>query len=353
MSKNLRIIIGAIFLFISLVILTFSYYIFQLTPTSSNEKMVQIEIPKGATGSRVANLLKENNLIRNELVFRAYLKIHDTNNINYGIYELNEAMGVRQIVEIISDRAASGNTILFREGLNMWNIAKVIAEKTNNNEEEVFALLDDEEYIDTLINDYWFLTDIIKDKYIYYPLEGYLAPNTYQFVNKDVSVKEIFKSMLDQMGKILTPYKDKLGTHTIHEVLTLASMIESEGKTLEDRKNISGVFYNRIANGDSLGSDVTTYYAMKLDNYAKPLTTTEISTYNPYNTRGPKMGGLLPIGPICSPSAGAIEAAIEPTDNAYLFFVADKNGKVYFTKTYAEHSAKILELKDKKLWYEY
>ncbi|MDD2203122.1 MAG: endolytic transglycosylase MltG [Bacilli bacterium] len=353
MSKNLKIIIGIVFLFISLVILLFSYYIFQLTPTSSKEDMVQIEIPKGASGSKVANILKENNLIRSELIFRVYIKIHNTNNINYGIYDLNEAMGVKQIVEIITDAKASGNTILFREGLNMWNIAKVISEYTNNTEEDVYALLDDEEYIDGLINDYWFITEDIKAKDIYYPLEGYLAPNTYQFADRNVSVEVIFESMLNQMGKVLTPYKDKLGNHTIHEVLTLASMIEAEGKTLEDRKNIAGVFYNRLAIGDSLGSDVTTYYAIKLDNYASPLKTIEINTYNPYNTRGPRMAGLLPVGPICSPSESSIVAAIEPIDNDYLFFVADKNGKIYFMKTYAEHNAKIKELKAKKLWCEF
>lgn len=355
MSKFIKIIVGVVVLSVSLVLLTFSYYVFQLTAPSSDDKMVNVEIPKGATGSSIATILKDNGLIRDELVFRAYLKVHKVNNISYGIYELNKAMGVKTIAEIIGggNPKYAGIKILFKEGKNMWSIAKTIADKTNNKESDVYALLADDSYIDSLISQYWFLSDSIKDSNIYYPLEGYLAPNTYQFENKSVSVKDIFKSMLDQTDKVLTPYKDKFKDYTVHQYLTLASVVEDEGKTFDDRKNIAGVFYNRLAAGDKLGSDVTTYYAMKLDNFARDLTTAEINTYNPYNTRGPQMNGKLPVGPIGSPSEDAIKAVIEPSSNDYMFFVADKNGKVYFTKTYEEHNAKIAELKEKNLWYQF
>ena len=103
----------------------------------------------------------------------------------------------------------------------------------------------------------------------------------------------------------------------------------------------------------SLGSDVTAYYAFKVDMGERDLYAKELNTENPYNTRGPNMEGKLPVGPICSPSREAINAAINYTDTDNLYFVADKNKKVYFTKTYEEHTNLIKQLKSDGLWYEY
>lgn len=246
-------------------------------------------------------------------------------------------------------------TITYLEGKPIWWLAKTIASKTNNTEEDVYNLLANEEYIDSLIEKYWFLTDEIKNKDIYYPLEGYLFPDTYSLANKDAKVEEIFEKMLDRMDEILEKYKSEIeeSKYSIHEIITLASVIETEGTGNADRKGIASVFYNRLENGMSLGSDVTTYYAVKTDMGERALYQKEIDAYNPYNTRGPNMQGKLPVGPISSVGQESLEAAIEPSDTDYLFFVADKNGNVYFTKTNAEHSQKIRELKNSGLWYEH
>ena len=120
-----------------------------------------------------------------------------------------------------------------------------------------------------------------------------------------------------------------------------------------DRKNVASVFYNRLDLGMSLGSDVTTYYAVKTDMGDRDLYQAEIDRYNAYNTRGPNMEGKLPIGPISSIGRASIEAAIEPSDTDYLFFVADKNGKLYFTKTNSEHIQVVNNLQSTGMWYEY
>ncbi|MDE5831115.1 MAG: endolytic transglycosylase MltG, partial [Clostridia bacterium] len=152
-------------------------------------------------------------------------------------------------------------------------------------------------YIDSLINEYWFLTDDIKNTDIYYALEGYLFPDTYSFDDKDVSVKDIFKVMLDQMEKVLNKYKVDIQTsgHSVHDILTLASIIENEAIHDEDRKDVSSVLYNRLNARMSLGSDVTTYYAFRIEMGERDLYRSEINTYNPYNTRGPNMEGKLPV----------------------------------------------------------
>ena len=192
----------------------------------------------------------------------------------------------------------------------------------------------------------------ITNKDIYYPLEGYLFPDTYYFNGKDVSVKEIFKAMLDKMKSVLERIEIKTDL-TTHELLTMASIVELEGKNSSARKDIASVFYNRIKKNISLGSDVTTYYAYGIDMGERDLKRSELNSYNPYNTRGPNMAGKLPIGPIASPSLSSIQAAAEPNETEYLFFVADKNGKVYFTRNNSEHEKMISNLKQQGLWYVY
>ena len=103
----------------------------------------------------------------------------------------------------------------------------------------------------------------------------------------------------------------------------------------------------------SLGSDVTTYYAIKVDMSERDLYQSELNKYNPYNTRGPRMEGKLPVGPISTVSIQSIEAALDPEETDYLYFVADKNGKIYFGKTVEEHNKNIQTLQNQGLWYTY
>ena len=246
-------------------------------------------------------------------------------------------------------------TITYLEGKNIRWLANKIEEVTNNSKEDVYNLLEDEDYIDSIIEKYWFITDSIKNEDIYYSIEGYLFPDTYALKNKDVTVEEIFEKMLDQMEKVLNKYKDEIeeSNYTTHQILTLASIVEMESVLEEDRKDVASVIYNRLDNNMAIQSDVTTYYAFKIDMGERDLYQKEIDRYNPYNTRGPNMEGKLPVGPISSVSKSSIEAAINPNNTKYLFFVADKTGKVYFSKSNAEHNKIISELKTKGLWFEY
>ena len=327
-------------------------------PVSKNIEEKEVQIPLGSGSSQIAKILKENNLIKSELVFKIYVKINKITNFQAGTYYLKESMDLKEITEMLQTgimHDPNQITITYLEGKPMWYLASTIADKTNNTEEDVYAVLANEEYIDSLIQKYWFLTDEIKNEDIYYPLEGYLFPDTYSIANKDTTVEEIFEKMLDKMDEVLEEYKEEIeaSDYTIHEILTLASIVETEGLNNTDRKNVASVFYNRLNLGMSLGSDVTTYYAIKVDMGDRDLYQNEIDAYNPYNTRGPNMEGKLPVGPISSVGKESIEAAIEPNDTDYLFFVADKNGKLYFTTTNEEHVQVINELQNSGQWYEY
>ena len=343
---------------ILIVVVMFGAYKWLSMPVSDSKEEKEIEIPMGSGTAQIAKILKDNNLIKNELVFKIYAKQKNISNFKAGTYYLKENMSLEQIVEKLQTGIlyeSSEITVTIIEGKPMWYLAELIESKTNNTKEDVYELLKDEEYIDSLIEKYWFLTDDIKNEDIYYSLEGYLFPDTYDLTSRDATIEEIFEKMLNRMGDILDNYKDEIeaSDYTIHELLTIASVVEAESMNKEDRKNVASVIYNRLDYGMSLGSDVTTYYSVKANMGDRDLYQKEIDAYNPYNTRGPNMEGKLPVGPICSVSKSSIEAAIEPSDTDYLYFVADKNGKLYFTETNAEHLRVINELQSSGNWYEY
>ena len=352
MKKKLLIIIPL------LIISCVGLYFFLISSVSSNKEEVEFIVESGSTYYDTINKLKQDKMIRSEFAFKIYLKLNKVSPLEAGTYKLNKSMNVKEIVETFN----KGNSynpnairITFKEGENMRSIAKVIASNTNNKEEDVYNLLNDKEYLNSLINKYWFITDSILNEDIYYSLEGYLFPNTYEFNNKDVKVEEIFSVMLNEMDKRLKGVKNKIDSHNynIHEIITLASIVEKEGTKNSDRAGIAGVFYKRLSSGWSLGSDVTTYYAAKVELSERDLYIEEINSRNAYNTRSDYLAGKLPVGPICNPSIDSINAALNPAMGDYYYFVADKNGKTYFTKTYNEHLAKKDELIKAGLWYTY
>lgn len=362
MSKTIKIILIAMIIIILGIILNiFVWYTGALKPVNRNvnlgEKIIRVEIKEKTGTSAISKLLEEKKVIRNATAMKIYCKINNINVLQAGKYDFDTAEDMPTILEHIinGDVVSDEIKITFVEGKNIRWLAKTIAEKTINTEDDVYELLSDEEYIDSLIEKYWFLTEDIKDEDIYYPLEGYLLPDTYVFENEEVSIKTIFNIILNYTEKFLNNYKSEFEDNdlSIHEIMTLASMAELEGKSTEDREEIIGVFLNRLDIGMSLGSDVTTYYAFKVDMGERDLKAKELNSENPYNTRGPGMSGKLPIGPICNPSKSAIEAALNYKETDALYFVADKNGKVYFTKSNDEHKKMIKTLKSEGLWFTY
>lgn len=353
--KKVRIIAVVVCIVILAILLG---YKLMFTKVSSNSEEKEIIVPLGTGTSGIANILKENNIIRSKTGFKIYVKVNKVDNFQAGTYYFRQNMSLKEITEMLKSGIMydeNGTTITYLEGKNIRWLAKKIAEVTNNSQEDVYSLLENDEYINSIIEKYWFISNDIKDEDIYYSLEGYLFPDTYALKNKDVTVQEIFGKMLDKMEEVLEEYKEEIESskYSVHELLTIASIIEMESVNKEDRKGVSSVVYNRLNRNMAIQSDVTTYYAFKIDMGERDLYQREIDTYNKYNTRGPNMEGKLPIGPISSVSKLSIEAAIEPNNTDYLFFVADKTGKVYFSKTNAEHDQIISELKTKGLWFEY
>ena len=357
MKKLIKLLIALVILAVIAITVPLVWYFNAIGPASSEAKDIPVTIEMGSGSSTIAKVLKDNGVISSDIAFKIYVKLNNISGFQAGDYTLSPTMDLETITKALKEGKIFGEqvTITFVEGKNMMWIAKKIAETTDNTEQDVYDLLEDKTYLQSLIDEYWFLTKDILNKDIYYALEGYLSPNTYKFEKENLSVKTIFKTMLDETAKILEDFKDDVenSKYSIHEIMTLASIVELESLSTTDRKETAAVFYNRLKKGMALGSDVTTYYAFKIDMGDRDLTLKELDTNNPYNTRGPNMGGKLPVGPICSPSKSSIEAAINPATSKDLYFVADKNGKVYFAETYSEHVKIINNLKKENMWFEY
>lgn len=357
--------------FITIIVL-FIAYKRNLSPVDSSDTTpIKVEIPTGAVSKDIGKILKDKDLIRSSTFFNIYVRLFKPGNMKAGVYTLTKSMSLTEIIdELIKGNSYNPDEIRlsFKEGINMRKIAEVISNGTNNSYDSVIEKSKDIDYIDKVIEKYWFVTDSIKDSGIKYNLEGYLFPNTYNFKNKDVTVEEIFNKMLDEMGKVLEPYKEDImkSKLSIHELITLSSVIEKEAvdcnsakdktcKSKDDyRINISKVFYNRLNNNMSLGSDVTTYYALDIDNAKKYVEDVcggknciNYGVVSPYNTRltDGSMNGKVPVGPISTVSIGSLKASIYPSDVNYVYFVSNIEDKVmYFYENYNDFLKKKNEL---------
>ena len=356
MKRLKNIILALVVIGVFGLVAVFTYYMVNTSKVSDDNTLKEITINAGSIDS-IANTLKDNNLIKNVTIFKVYTRLNNKTNLKAGVYNLSEDMTVKDIVDILEEGSnvnPNEISITFKEGINIRKIASLISENTNNSYDDVLNKLKDKTYINSLISKYWFLTDDIKNSNIYYPLEGYLYPNTYRFTNKDVTVMEIFSKMLDETDNKLSKYKKEIESSSlsIHELITLSSIIELEGAKADDRRGVAGVFYNRLSSSSypTLGSDATTYYASKIDDWSQSLTYNELNDCsNKYNTRCSTNTGL-PVGPICNPSIESIEAAIKPEKHKYYYFVADCKGKVYLTENETEHYNIINKLKREKNW---
>lgn len=343
-----RIVFIALSVLIVLVIggASYTYYYINsaLKPVNPNShKKVIVTIPSGTSNEGIGKILEKKGIIRNAKIFHYYCKYKNENGFMAGVYRLSPSMTIDELI----DTMESGKTytkvelkLTIPEGFWVKDIAKRIGDKTNLNEKDILAKMADRNYIKThYMKDYPFLKDVILDKNIKYPLEGYLFPATYEFPKKNPDLDTIIKEMLDKTQVVLNKYdaqikNSKLGS--VHKVLTMASLVEDEAKTEADRKKIAGVFYNRLSKNMILQTDPTIAYAEQ--RHITAYTQKDLNFDSPYNTY--KVTGL-PVGPINNPSEMSIAAVLNPTNSKDIYFYARPNGQVMFAQTLAEHNANV------------
>ena len=346
MKKTLIIILSLLFLFVVAGII---FIKIGTGPVNKKDKTeVIFEIKAGDSRKEIVDNLKKADLVKNKLSALIYINVHRGYNLQAAKYSLNRSMSLKEILkkfdkgEKYDDRVAV--SLKFVPGKRLTDYAQTIANFINEyqdpyvkvTKEDIINEINDPEYVKSLIEKYWFLTDEVLDSEIYYALEGYLQPETYQFYTT-ATTKEIVERMLDTTSKRLKPLENdiKNSGHTVHEILSAAAIIEKEANSDEDRKKVAQVIYLRIKKGMNLGMDVTAYYAAKVEQTKdNPYMYAWNFLPSKYNTRNKDNLGL-PIGPICNPSLSSIKAALNPSDTNYLYFYADiDTGKVYFAEDY-------------------
>jgi len=292
-----------------------------------NKKLVVVEIKKGMGLEAIAGELKEKGLIRNKKAFSLYLRYRGlASSLKAGTYALTKSMSLPEIVQTLVEGKSLTFKITIPEGYNVVKIAKLLA-SYGYKEKKVLELCKNPP------SDFPYLKEI-PDK-VQFKLEGYLFPATYEISyndNEDKIIEKMLKKFNTVVEKENLRGEAKKRGLTLHQLLTIASMIELEAKKMSERPLIAGVIYNRLQKGMLLELCPTVEYA--LGRHKLRLSAADLKIESPYNTY--KYRGLPP-GPIASPGLSAIKAALNPAKHDYLFYVARPDGYHAFSRTYQEH----------------
>ncbi|MCX6738994.1 MAG: endolytic transglycosylase MltG [Candidatus Parcubacteria bacterium] len=286
-----------------------SFFVF--APASFIPKEKMFEIPEGYTLAKTADMLENKGIIRSGFFLRAYIALAKNDHpVISGFYLLSE----KEPLYIIANRIVSGEyriskvKILIPEGFDSEDIKKTVSSSIPSFEGVKFLSL-------------------AKQK------EGYLFPDTYFFFSI-VKPEEVVVTMRNNFDEKIKPIESKIKAsgHSLSEIIIMASIIEREAVTPEDRRIVSGILWKRIKLGMPLQVDAVFDYVNGKTTHS--LTAEDLKADSPYNTYTNKG---LPPGPICNPGIDAILAAVEPTKTAYLYYLSDKTGKIHYAKTFDEH----------------
>lgn len=373
MLKKILIIVAAVLLaLIIAVVIIASSIMSDIKGTSRNGELCTVVVPQGATVSDIANILEEAGAVNNALVFKIYAKLKlDGTSFKYGTYEFKNNISFDEIAKILSTQGQKALTVkvTIPEGTTLRDYTKNVNDKDVTvvgiatllskagvcKTDDFFAALDKVDFSSSKL-----LSTIDKEN-TYYPLEGYLFADTYEFYfcgcktcagdkgkEKDCEsaacAEKAIKRMLERTEEVITDEMIKNAEdmgYTIHEMLTLASIVQLEsGIDTKEMANISAVFHNRLNKPSKfpmLGSSPTIYYDKSMNGDGR------------YDTQRYAKG--LPPGPVCSSGKAAIEAAFMPTqDFEYTYFVTDNTGEFYYNTTESGHHATIKKLQNEGKW---
>lgn len=331
-----------IILFIIATVSIYTYVNRALGPMDKNsDEIVEVHIPIGSTSSDIGNILEEANIIRNANIFRYYVRYKNESGFQAGDYQLAKNMSVQDIIDALKEgKILLEPVIVFTvpEGLWLEDIVEIIADHTKYEADEIFAVLENQEFITELIDRYEILTDEILKPGIRYALEGYLFPSRYDFYDENISPEQIIEEMVRRADAEFLPILQERSNeeYTVHEYVTLASIIEREAQKSEDRYKISGVLHNRLKQNMKLEVDPTVAYAHGEHLYITMYDDLNIdSPYNTYRNVG------IPVGPIASPGSDSFKAAVNPEDTDALFFYARYNGEVLYSTNLEDHNRNV------------
>lgn len=289
----------------------------------------EVTIPPGSTARDIAGILYRDRFIKHPLLFEMWVRYKGVENqLVAGDYEIDRTLSISQIIQLMVEGRICTISFTVPEGLTVVQAAQAIEEQGICASADFLGAARDSPF-----NRMFLPSGIQLDE----PMEGYLFPETYRIARGTGPVSIVglmYRGWEERFAPDRRQRAGELGL-SVHEVLTLASIIEREALKPEERKLISGVFHNRLKMHMRLDADPTVLYAL-----GKPggdLTLNDLAVDSPYNTY--KYGGLPP-GPICNPGEACIDAALFPEDTDYLYFVARNDGTHDFSTSLAEHLTK-------------
>lgn len=321
--KFVKLLFGLVIVAI-LAVAGMSYWLYgSMTSAHSHDKANSfIVIEKGTSPAAIVDKLASDGVIANPLAIKLYFRtIGDSSKLQAGEYQFSSPITPLQVLKELEKGETQTIKLTIPEGFTRFDIAKRIVEKLSSlpadaggpdnsqlTEQQILLLMEDT----SLIRD---IAPEAKN------LEGYMYPSTYN-VQRDAKPADVIKQMVDQFRRTWKPEWNeaaKAMRRTPHEIITIASLIETESGVESERPTVSSVVYNRLAKSIPLGIDQTVVYIAKMQNrWDGTINRSDLDADSPYNTR--KYGGIPP-GPISSVSESAIEAALKPATTDYIYYV--------------------------------
>ncbi|MFQ5737058.1 MAG: endolytic transglycosylase MltG [Thermodesulfobacteriota bacterium] len=303
-------------------------YITFYSPASQTPAPQVVNIQRGSSFRVIANNLEDAGIIRSadSFIFAASL-VGAYRSVKAGEYELDGTMSPIEILRTLVKGVVKKYMVTIPEGYSAREVAGVLS---------AAGLVDSEAFMERAMD-----RELARSLGVSGPtLEGYLFPDTYEFT-QGLGADEIIARMVERFKSVYFPEIDEAAKKRkmgMRDVVTLASIIEKETASNGERRRISAVFHNRLRKGIRLQSDPTVIYG--IENFDGNLTRKHLRTKNPYNTY--RNYGLPP-GPIANPGKASLEAAVDPENVPYLYFVSRNNGTHYFSRTLREHNAAVLK----------
>ncbi len=299
-----------------------------LQPNSSDPFSVDliISIPKGASGWDISRVLMDNGIVKDAHFFAGLIRLTGTDSrLQAGDYLLNPTMSPLQIIDKLNQGQVYTQRVVIPEGFEIKQIASLLANHDLVDRERFIMLAHDASLV---------YGDIYPIDLPIRSLEGYLFPDTYGFV-KGQTEEAIIRQMVSRFIAVVPELIEGMvlpDDFTLHQILTLASIVEKEVMVNRERPIVASVYLNRLAIDMPLQADPTVRYVMTEKRSQVLYRDLDIqSPYNTYRNRG------LPPGPIASPGVRSILAVLKPADTDYFFFVSQRNGTHRFTRTFEQH----------------
>ncbi|MFV0555908.1 MAG: endolytic transglycosylase MltG [Lactovum sp.] len=341
----------------SLVVGGYFYVTNSLKAMDARDKSVRsIEIPTNTSIKGVSEILEEEGMIKNALIFNYYAQFSGNSKFKSGNFELSKSMSAEEIAKALQNATttpASTGKITIPEGYTLEMISEAITINANDENsspftsEEFMSVVTDQEFISEMQTKYPELLASLPttDSGVFYQLEGYLFPATYEY-DSSTTVRSLIELMLEAMNQNMSPLYPQISEmgYDVNSFLSLAALVEKEANTEEDRQDVADVFIKRLNEGIILGSNVALLYLegklgteVTMEEDANVDTSAD-SAFNLYLHQGTGPG------PVVSPSLMSMEAVINHTANEYYYFIADPTtGEVYFAVTQEEHDANIAQ----------